>query len=199
MEATGDDRASALSPASSGAGPLLQRDYWAVVDRCRLTPSQLMTLVADRFESFSPPDLASFRRAGEHVRLDVGDELEVRIAAAGVAHVRVVHRDAQSVTLATLAGHPEAGRITFAAYRNGPGDVVFHIRSRARSGSRLHRAGFVGLGEAMQTNTWTDFVNRVAAVAGEGVLGAIHADTCECEDEPDEVVTSAPTFEARGD
>jgi hypothetical protein len=199
MHGPGEEQASAVSPATGGAGPLLQRDYWAVVARCRVAPSALLQLVADRFESFSPPELAAFERPGEDCHLELGDELTVRIAGAGLARVRVVHRDAQSITLATLAGHPEAGRITFGAYRNRRGDVMFHIRSRARSGSLLHRAGFVGIGEAMQTNTWTDFVNRVAAVAGDGVVGAVHAETCACEDEPEDVARSAPTFLARGD
>jgi uncharacterized protein DUF1990 len=199
MHGPGEEQASALSPATAGAGPLLQRDYWGVVARCRVSPSALVKLVVDRFESFSPPELAAFERPGEDCRLELEDELTVRIAGAGLARVRVVHRDAQSFTLATLAGHPEAGRITFGAYRNGRGDVIFHIRSRARSGSFFHRAGFVGIGEAMQTNTWTDFVNRVAAVAGAGVVGVVHAETNECADEPEDVARSAPTFLARGD
>jgi hypothetical protein len=158
-----------------------------------------MARVMEWFEGFSPCELASFERSGRVRRLEVGDELAVRIAWAGLARVRVLHRDAQSFTLATLEGHPEAGRITFGAYRNARGDVVFHIRSRARSSSPAKYLGFLGIGEAMQTNTWTDFVNRVAAATGRGVLGVVHAETREIADRDDADVTSSPTFEARGD
>ena len=50
--------------------------------------------------------------------------------------VRVVDTNSLSLTLATDDGHPEAGRITFGVYPNDEGDIVFHIRSRARSGSK---------------------------------------------------------------
>jgi hypothetical protein len=50
----------------------------------------------------------------------------------------------------------------------------------------------------MQTSTWTDFVDRVAATVGEGVEGMIHADTCEIDDEPDPDAQSAPTYLAEG-
>ena len=57
-----------------------------------------------------------------------------------------------------LTGHPEAGRITFGAYRTVDGDVVFHIRSRACSSSLFNYLGFLVGGDPMQTATWTDFV-----------------------------------------
>ncbi len=190
--------ASELSVARTGFGPLLQRDYWGVIRACRLGPSQVMAVVERHFERFVPEELVVFRRARAGPRLEPGDRLDLRIAGAGAAAVAVVHKDAQSLTLATLRGHPEAGRITFGAYRNRRGDVVFHIRSRARSSSRLRLLGFLGAGEPMQTRSWVDFVNRVAALTGGGVLGWIHAETRRLQDEPDEVVRAAPTFRAQG-
>ncbi|WP_240360249.1 DUF1990 family protein [Pyxidicoccus caerfyrddinensis] len=186
-----------------GAGPLLQRDYWAVIKDCQHSPSTLMDWVARRFAEFAPSELCVFKhedasREGEPLQL--GDELSVKIQGAGTFGVRVIHKDAQSLTLATLPGHPEAGRITFGAYRNEHGDVIFHIRSRARSGSTFHYVGFVTAGEAMQTNTWTEFVLRAAVTAGEGVVGVIHADTTELEEEPDGADPEHdPTFIAKGD
>lgn len=187
--------------ASEGAGPLLQRDYWAVIDRCGCAPSELMERVASRFAHFAPEDLTVFEREdGREAPLEPGDVLRVRIRGAGTARVRVIHRDSQSLTLATLSGHPEAGRITFGAYRNARGDVIFHIRSRARSGSRMMYLGFRTGGEPMQTNTWTDFVNAVALTVGKGVIGFIHAETRPVEpalEREDDI--RGPTFLARGD
>jgi hypothetical protein len=106
----------------------------------------------------------------------------------------------QALTLATLSGHPEAGRITFGAYRNQQGDVIFHIRSRARAGNQRFALAYAVLGEAMQTNTWTDFIWAVACTFGSGVRGPIRAETQQVaeddtrqRDEP-----GAPTFWARG-
>ncbi|WP_164011213.1 DUF1990 family protein [Pyxidicoccus trucidator] len=186
-----------------GAGPLLQRDYWAVIKDCQHPPSTVMDWVCQRFAEFAPSELCVFKRADEACEgepLKLGDELSVKIQGAGTFGVRVIHKDAQSLTLATLPGHPEAGRITFGAYRNEHGDVIFHIRSRARSGSQFHYMGFITAGEAMQTNTWTEFVLRAAVTAGEGVVGVIHADTTELEDEPEgSDPEQDPTFIAKGD
>lgn len=190
-----------LLPAEEGAGPLLQRDYWALIQGCRCSPKELMALVATRFAEFAPEELVVFKRACEPgTPLKEGEEVDVHITGAGNCQVRVIHQNAQSFTLATLPGHPEAGRITFGAYRNDKDDVIFHIRSRARSGSQVIYLGFFTGGEAMQTNTWTDFVNAVALTGGEGVIGTIHAETTVMEkahEDADDV--QGPTYLARGD
>jgi uncharacterized protein (UPF0548 family) len=80
--------------------------------------------------------------------------------------VRVLHADAQSLTLGTLEGRPEAGRITFGADRNPAGDVIFHIRSRARSVSMSKRVGFLAIGDVMQTNP-ERFINNLAAAVAQ--------------------------------
>ncbi len=193
-----DDRASRITLASEGAGPLLQRDYWAVVRACRHPAEGVAALVRERFPDFPPEELVTFRRTDTHGGpLEVGDEMKVTIRMAGTTAVRVVHADAHSVTLATVAGHPEAGRITFGAYPNARGDVVFHIRSRARSSSADRLVGFLAAGEAMQTNTWTDFIDCLAHTVGDGVIGPIHAETQEVDERDDDAET--PTFIARGD
>lgn len=183
--------------ARSGTGPLLQRDYWAVIRGCTIAPSEFGALLAERFCELAPPGLVRFRRAdGTDEPLALGDELEVRIRFAGSFGVRVIHADDHSVTLATLEGHPEAGRITFGAYRHEGGGVIFHIRSRARSSTRSRYAGFLALGEPMQTKTWTDFVARVASWTGNGVQDFVYEETSRHADEQDE---EGPTFVAEGD
>lgn len=183
-----------------GVGVLLERDYWAVLKGCPLSPRDVAALVATRFEELPPDALVRFqRRAPRPGPLEVGDELSVWIRGYGAAFVRVVHKDDNSLTIATLPRHPEAGRITFGAYRNARGDVIFHIRSRARSSSRLLRVGFVLGGEGMQTNCWTDFIDRLAATVGDGCQEAIFAETRVCDEEPeDRPPLDKPTFLARG-
>jgi len=190
----------ALVTAAEGSGPLFQRDYWAVIRNARLKPSEIVSLAASRFAEFAPESLCRFQRAdGAETVLDLGDELEIDITGAGQCAVRVTQRDLQSFTLSTLEGHPEAGRITFGAYRNGRGDVIFHIRSRARSGSQVKYLGFLLAGEPMQTQTWTDFVNTVANTVGEGVIGSVQADKQRVEDVPGSDRPEQPTYAAEGD
>lgn len=186
-----------IQAASQGVGPLLQRDYWAVFDGCRHTPSQLITQLRDHFCELPPAELVRFT---PRTALALGSDLDIAIVPAHQACVRVVHEDAQSFTLATLEGHPEAGRITFGAYRNPKGDVIFHIRSRARSSSIPGYLGFLAIGDAMQTNTWTDFITNAAALAGARIRGVIHADTAEVEaTSEDDHPLDTPTFQAVGD
>lgn len=191
-----------LQAPSGGKGKLLERDYWAVLDGPRVGPSGVAAIVALHFEELAPHPLVTFRRRSGAVGdrpLAVGDEMGVDIRLAGTFAVRVVHVDRNSLTLATLAGHPEAGRITFGAYRNRWGDVVFHIRSRARAGSRARLAGFLFAGDPMQTGTWAGFVNRLAASVGDGVVGAVHAEKRTTHEEPGDRTMDAPTYVAEGD
>jgi hypothetical protein len=194
-------RAKELQTAQQGYGPLLQRDYWAVIRECRFKPSEVMEQVSERFWEFAPEDLCFFARSdGVKSRLKAGDVLEIDIRMSAHCRVRVLHHDRNSITLGTLPGHPEAGRITFGAYRNLKRDVIFHIRSRARSSNAPTYAGFLAVGEAMQTNTWTDFVNRVAFTMGEGVVSTVHAETSRVDEESESADDIAePTFVARGD
>ena len=187
-----------LAPPDAGTGRLLLRDYWAIINACTTGPRDVARLVQQKFWEFAPPELVEFVRCdGTTEPLEVGDEMDVSIRMAGTFQVRILHQDSNSITIGTVKGHPEAGRITFGAYRNPRGDVIFHIRSIARSGSWLHLVGFKALGEAMQTQTWADFINKVAAVCGGGVLGEIHADTRKIDEDPGDFCD--PTFVAEGD
>jgi hypothetical protein len=194
--ATTDRVSDTLLPATRGAGPLLQRDYWAVLVGCEHPPSALMALVKESFCELPPSSLVQFVAPDGVAR---GARLDIVIAPRQHCAVQVIHENAQSLTLGTLDGHPEAGRITFGSYRNKAGAVLFHIRSRARSTSTMKRMGFLAIGEAMQTNTWADFIRSVAALARSSI-DAIHADTAAVAEEPDDdEPLRAPTFLAIGD
>lgn len=183
-------------PAAQGAGPLLQRDYWAVLAACPFSPTDVMKEVKAHFCELPPAALVAFTAKNG---FSLGELIDITIMPGQHCAVSVIHESPQSLTFATLEGHPEAGRITFGAYRNAEGDVLFHIRSRARSSTAAKRLGFLAIGDAMQTNTWTDFVRNVAALVGTSIAGVIHADTIEVEEQPeDEGSPCAPTFHAVG-
>jgi hypothetical protein len=176
---------------------LLQRDYWAVFSGCTLSPSGVMEQVKCHFCELPPSSLVTFVAASGVARDAL---LDITIVPGQNCGVRVIHETPQSLTFATLEGHPEAGRITFGCYRNSAGDVIFHIRSRARSTTALKRVGFLAIGDAMQTNTWTDFIKNTAALVGAQIRDVIHADTQQVEETPeDDEPLQSPTFLAVGD
>lgn len=192
-----------LQFAEDGVGPLLQRDYWAVIKNVRCRPSEVAQKVRLQFADLPAAEVVSFERpAGASGELGVGEELDIQIRLAGEAQVRVMHTCPCSVTFATLKGHPEAGRITFGAYRNTDGEVIFQIRSRARASSRLNYLGFLIGGDPMQTTSWTTFIDNVARTCGDGVDGEVRAETKEIganDWQPGDRTLDEPTFIAEAD
>jgi hypothetical protein len=183
-----------------GVGPLYQRDYTARFADASCSPGQIAQLVRERFAELAPPDTAAFAvHADRESGLEVGDELDIRIALVGKCRVRVVHLDETSITLRTLRGHPEAGRITFGAAEDSDGRLVFKIRSRARSSGLLQRLGFFVMGKTMQARCWIRFIQRLADRCGGRIEGDIQVRTTRIENaRSDGRGCDEPTF-TRGD
>lgn len=168
--------------AAAGTGPLLQRDYVGILQGGACSPESLAKLVRERFAEFGPPETAAFKSAQRPGKpLDEGDELDIWIGGFVPCKVRVVQVDDVSLTLRTLDGHPEAGRITFKAGRDDKGRLTFQIRSRARSGGILHYVGFLLLGRSMQARCWIRFIGRVAAGCGGTLVGPVRVKTAKVE------------------
>jgi len=183
--------------ASEGTGPLLERDYSAVVEGMGVTPETLVRALRERFERFAPSETACFRRSDrEPGPLDVGDEMDIKIALLGDCRIRVVHADTLGVTLRTLKGHPEAGRITFGAFRDEKGRPVFRILSRTRASGLTSYLGYMVLGKQMQSRCWIRFIDRVITDCGGRVAGGrVQVRTRKVSEEAaDRQGSETPTF-----
>lgn len=191
----------AVQPATEGAGPLLQRDYWAIIEQSALNPEETIDMVRTHFSTFAPKEMVQFYTPDDAARkLEVGQDMKLDMLLIGVSAVRLVHLDARSLTLRTLEGHPEAGRITFGAQADEQGRLVFRIRSRARAGGPLHLVGFTMGGKAFQTRIWKTFIQRVAAACNGTILGEVREQTREAQDTvADEGALDTPTFVATGE
>ena len=183
--------------AASGSGPLLQRDYEGVIEGASHSPEELAKLVREHFVEFAPPETAAFLCPDhEGAPVQVGHEMKIRIGGFVPCQVRVVHVDERSLTLRTLEGHPEAGRITFRADRNNEHRLTFRIRSRARARGMLHYVGFLLMGRAMQARCWIRFIGRVAEASGGRLAGPIRVSTRRVKDGPaDRGAPDLPTFD----
>src|SRR4051812_43529226 len=186
--------------ASEGAGPLVERDYFAAIEDTSCTPERVGAMLRERIEEFAPPETAVFRRDGAGAGpLQIGDELDIRIALRGPCRVRVVCLDDRSLTLRTLQGHPEAGRITFGAGRDEMGRLTFRIRSRARASGLLNYVGYLLMGKQLQARCWIRFIDRVADACGGRVVGRIRVRTRRVEPEPADCGgPDCPTFDGHG-
>ena len=164
--------------AANGSGPLFQRDYSATIEGSPMAPRDLAQYVRRHFVELAPPETAAFELAeGETEPLKVGDELKIRIGGVMPCGVRVVQVDDVTLTLRTLAGHPEAGRISFRAGRDEQSRLTFAIRSRARSGGLLHYVGFLLMGRTMQARCWIRFIGRVAQASRGRMVGPVRVRT----------------------
>lgn len=187
--------------ASDGWGPLIQRDYRVVIADSKLEPEELTLRVQTRFPEFSPPQTATFCRTERHEDepLQVGEDMNIGIALKGGCQVRVVHTDDRSLTMRTIEGHPEAGRITFSADRDEDGHVIFTIRSRTRAADFLSYAGYFLIGKQMQARTWTRFLENVVRESGGTQVGSIEVCTRQVEErEADRSDLDSPTIAAKG-
>jgi hypothetical protein len=174
-----------LQLASEGAGPLLQRDYVAVVDRGGCPPEEAIRRLRNDFPRYSPELLASFRRPeGAAGPLAVGDTMHVHIRGAGPAGVIVTGVEPSSLTLRTLEGHQEAGVITFAAHRDETGRLVLRIRSRARQRNLPRFFGYALLGKTAQTQIWVQFLKALVADCAGHLVGDVIVATDEVEETP---------------
>lgn len=187
-------------PAAHGVGPLLQRDYWAHIEDPQCSPEDIIDMLTHEFPRFASASTVEFSFA--HIPpLEVGDEMSIDIRGYGNCHVRVVGRDARTLTLVTLEDHYEAGRISFSAMRQKDGLVILRIRSRARLRSKRHLLSFQVIGHLFQKQMWVQFLrNVVIACDPDGDNRSekevvVQEETQEvAEDETDLDGSDSPTF-----
>jgi hypothetical protein len=190
-----EERPVLLAP--EGVGSLFQRDYVAVVEGSALSPEAAVLLIRSHFPEFSPAELAEF--CAPHPSggpLQPGDTMHVNIRGAGHCAVIVTEIRDTGFTLRTLAGHIEAGRITFGAAKDVAGRLVLRIRSRARLDHPVRYAGYELLGRHAQTRIWVTFLERSAAACEGRLLGRVIHSTERVEFSPaDWGAVERPTFE----
>ncbi|MEZ5409527.1 MAG: DUF1990 family protein [Acidimicrobiales bacterium] len=170
-----------LQRVGDGVGPVYNRRYWIDVTDTDYGPEQLISAVCRQLDTLTPGELARFEGGldPDDVRLDVGNELVVRLPGPWDGPVRVIERTPTSFRLATLSGHVEAGEIEFRACRTDRGFIRFEIESWARSANPLVHVLYdrFGLAREMQTQMWAQLCNRVARLSGGVVMSNVQIQT----------------------
>ena len=77
----------------------------------------------------------------------------------------VLYAGAESFTLMTPAGHPEAGWVTFSSYVE-EGCTFAQVQVLARAGDPLYELAFRLVGSQMQDEIWTHVLTALAAHLG---------------------------------
>ncbi|GAA1005227.1 DUF1990 domain-containing protein [Streptomyces sp. LB8] len=171
-----DDR---LQQPEDGCGPLYHRLFRVNIAGADLEADRLITWVCRDFKHFVPTEVVDIHTGElrDH-GLDVGDELLVEMPGPWNGPVRVVHRDAHSLRLATLRGHMEAGQVQFHARQEGD-LLVFEIELWACPGSRLVHLLYshLRLAKEIQLNMWVRFCLAAVKTSGGRLVGGVHIST----------------------
>ena len=185
-----------VQTTADGEGPLWQRDYVGVITGTQYAPEDVMRLLLTEFPRLSPDTRARFQRRGDPDQpLQLGEDLEIDLKGYGHCGVRVVGIDGRSLTLRTLEGHLEAGRITFGVYRDEQSRLVFRIRSRSRIIGPLRYLGYRLFGMPVQESIWCEFVRRVAQAVGGQLEGKVQVEDVKVEENAaDRGERDLPTF-----
>jgi hypothetical protein len=166
-----------------GVGPLFHRVYRARIRDAALSPAELIGRLGADLNQATPTELARFLKIrGPSDRIEVGDELVVRMPGPWDGPVRVAEVTPTSFRFVTLSGHLEAGEIEF---RSTQDELLrFEIESWARSGDRLSNLLYhhLRMAKEVQLHMWTSFVEQVAGLAGGRLTGGVDIVSRKVED-----------------
>ena len=180
---TTDDDAQRVA---DGAGPLFHRRYRADIRGAGLPAEELMARLQANPDSAAPSEFATFRKvSGDEGAMRPGDEYIVRMPGPWDGPVRVIEVSARSFRFMTLAGHLEAGQISFRV-EGEDGRIRFDIESWARSGDRLSNLLYdsMRMSKEIHLHMWTSFLERVIRMSGGQRDGGLRIDTRRVEDIP---------------
>jgi hypothetical protein len=159
-----------LQRSSAGSGVLFHRSYRLRVADAELGPDELITRIAADPQAIMPNTMAHFELpdGGKVERLELGDELVVRLPGPWDGPVRVIERTPTSFRFATLQGHMEAGEIEFSASYDDRGFLCFAIESWARAATRTFGWIYerVPVAREMQLHLWAQVCGNAADLAG---------------------------------
>ncbi len=166
--------------SDAGVGPLYHRRYCARIAKARSSAEELMDRVLADPNELAPTEFARFTKVyGGKGRMQQGDEYVVRMPGPWDGPVRAVEVQPASFTLVTLAGHLEAGRISFSARDLEDGRLELRIEAWARGGDPLSNVLFdrLRVNKEVQLHMWTSFLERAARLAQGRLVGGIDIDT----------------------
>lgn len=176
------DASEGTQQAADGTGSLVHRRYEVSLPDRAVSKDIVMRLMQLHLTELAPAALANFEKTdGLESVFRVGDEYEITMLGPWNGTVRVAEMLADSFTLVTLDGHPEAGHIKFSVDddKERPGNLRVQIESwaRARDAVVAVAYGTLGIGKQMQTEVWVTFLQRLSELAGVTTRPEVHITT----------------------
>lgn len=147
-----------------GVGKLERRRFHAEILDAQCTARELLDKVCSRLDDFVAFDAEA--EPGTGSRMKVGATLSLELPPRGHAQVRVEEIDEDSITMATVEGHPLAGVVRFEFRQLSDGVLTFTINIAERPATRLDQVAMTLVGRAAQRQAWEETVERVVRASG---------------------------------
>ena len=154
-----------LQTVEDGVGSVFHRRYHVLIHEPRYDQRQMMDLLKENPNQFSPQTIARFHKSKGHPKeLAIGDEYDIALKGPWNAPVWVSEVSDVHIKLTTLEGHPEAGEIIFRLEQKIANEFDFCIESWARSHNLMVNLLYdtLPLVRLVQTHMWVMFCEAFA-------------------------------------
>jgi anti-anti-sigma factor len=148
-----------------GFGRLWQKTYRIDLRNSTLTPQEVIASWKQSVPNLKPPQ-KRFYPSSIGITPNELVLIDARTPGGPISTgVMVLYAGAESFTLMTPAGHPEAGWVTFSSYVED-GCTFAQVEVMARAGDPLYELAFRLAGSKLQDQIWTHVLTTLAAQLG---------------------------------
>ena len=156
-----------------GFGQLWQKTYRIGLQDSKLSPQQVIATWKQSVPKLKPPK-KHFYPSSLGITPNALVLIDAQTPGGPISTgVMVLYAGAESFTLMTPAGHPEAGWVTFSSYVE-EGCTFAQVQVMARAGDPLYELAFKLAGSKLQDQTWRHVLTALAAQLGTS--GEVHMD-----------------------
>jgi anti-anti-sigma factor len=148
-----------------GFGRLWQKTYRIGLRDTKLTPQEVIATWKQSLPKLKPPKKLFYPASGG-ITPNALVLIDTQTPGGPISTgVMVLYAGAESFTLMTPAGHPEAGWVTFSSYVE-EGCTFAQVQVMARAGDPLYELAFRLAGSNLQDETWRHVLTALAAQLG---------------------------------
>ena len=146
-----------------GVGSMERKRFWADIAGASVNNVELMRMFREHVTEIMPIEFEA--EPNVPTEAHKGNTLTGAIPARGNIQVRVENETEDSVTFATVQGHPLAGIVTFRS-EGRPEWLRFMVEVHARAANFFDWIALRTVGSTMQKQNWKQVVERMVKLAG---------------------------------
>ena len=142
-----------------------QKTYRICLRNSKLTPHEVIAIWKQNVPNLKPPQKRFFP-SSTGITPNALVLIDAQTPGGPISTgVMVLYAGAESFTLMTPAGHPEAGWVTFSSYIED-GCTFAQVQVLARASDPLYEVAFRLAGDKLQDQIWTHVLTALATLAG---------------------------------